>query len=75
MSFTEVLTTELLTGNKTEVGCAEIENTCVCKKIIDISVDISFFIGSYQINFIIICFKLQLITVFVETTKKQIILP
>ena len=27
--FTEVLTTELLTGNKTEVGCAGKENTWV----------------------------------------------
>ena len=42
---TELLITELLIGNKTEVGCAENENTCVWKKIIVISVDMIFFIG------------------------------
>ena len=42
---TELLITELLTGNKTEVGCAGNENTWVCKKIIDNSVDTIFFIG------------------------------
>ena len=69
MSFTEVLTTELLTGNKTEVGCAEIENTWLCKKIIDISVDISFCIGSYQINFIIICVRVKDICPFLKGKK------
>ena len=42
LSFTEIFITELLTGNKTEVGCAEIEKIFVCKKIIVISVDMSF---------------------------------
>ena len=47
---TELLTTELLTGNKTEFGCTEIENTCVWKKIIDSSVDTSFFIGCFGVD-------------------------
>ena len=40
---TELLITELLTDNKIEIGCAEIENICVCKKIIVNSVDMIFF--------------------------------
>ena len=47
---TELLITELLTDTKTEVGCVGNENTWVCKKIIVISVDMSFFIGCFGVD-------------------------